>query len=771
MDMFHIDSHLHDSEDARKRYVMQAVALESLRGFLFEIFGKQVESGPGSPEQADTPFAVFEAQWKIKEPFGESSWTDPQSESDGMLPNWLLAIRRQFLEDGDPHNLALPCLEVLRGMITRDPRLAGASYKEDPYAGMTLLHQACAAGDVELVKLLTESKHAFEHLGPQGLESNMTGCFLGNVPQFFIEFMDLSTPTARQKGQTPLEVAMVSCAEDHASIKIVRLLINAGAKLVFREGNEPGGKILYTVLHLIARSSWQHDNLMTHPHDISDKHCVELLHLLISPTSDLHGKVDPDVKNPNGYTCLQVAAMMGNMSFFITTLEIRQLEIWQWGEKREAAFALKDIESTTEHHHDQRVNALDLAVIYKRFNLVTLGLSAAIINDKWARFARLCYGCSVMFQIVVAVLTAIVCLDDTKGYHAIRWYSKMAVVILTLLFIGAKIFTCYICARSQPFFGHLSWRPTSHKLDIWSLLVVRNAVQVLIMCALSVTAPWTTPDAFHAAHYAFWWHVVASLWWLLLIHFSLRYFELFEITGQLAATVPQILAKDVFPFGIFFLVVFICSGISLRSSVAGSHAKDDDSAGTFVRTLWTLEEAIHGPDVAWRPMVEEHPLLTAIVFIIFIWVMLALVSLLTAMFSNRFNELGAHADELFLFRRAEWVVTVEKLIPTWVYNYHDLHLGIPLGKSPIQRRGKQHTLQRKTSGLPSASSISRAISTGSQLAGSDDGDETIPLSQRNALDFTPRKTPRQRWFLWKGGTEPNFTYWKEPIVHKNYFTV
>merc|ERR1719443_2041333 len=101
---------------------------------------------------------------------------------------------------------------------------------------MTLLHQACAAGDVDLVELLTQSLDTLEHLGQHGIESRMLGRFVHDViPPSIEELHELSTPCNRKIGQTPLEIALISCRSDDASIQIVKALIRAGAQVVFRE--------------------------------------------------------------------------------------------------------------------------------------------------------------------------------------------------------------------------------------------------------------------------------------------------------------------------------------------------------------------------------------------------------------------------------------------------------------------------------------------------------------------------------------------------------
>merc|ERR1719161_2854308 len=94
-----------------------------------------------------------------------------------------------------------------------------------------------------------------------------------------------------------------------------------------------------------------------------------------------------------------------------------------------------------------------------------------------------------------------------------------------------------------------------------------------------------------------------------------------------------------------------------------------------------------------------------------------MMTLLIAMFSDRYVELRKHTPELFLFRRACFCLTQEKLFPQWYYKLFGLQIGIPLG-------------------------VGRRFSP-------EEGEEQ-PLLHK------------QRWILWRGGST-SFRSWREKV--------
>merc|ERR1719326_1681487 len=86
-----------------------------------------------------------------------------------------------------------------------------------------------------------------------------------------------------------------------------------------------------------------------------------------------------------------------------------------------------------------------------------------------------------------------------------------------------------------------------------------------MMSVLVLTPPWYQADWVRDdPTYQFVWHSFASAWFLVIILFSLRYFELDRRTSAMALTIPEVFRKDVVPFTAFFLVIFWCFAIAIR---------------------------------------------------------------------------------------------------------------------------------------------------------------------------------------------------------------
>merc|ERR550514_1892850 len=114
-------------------------------------------------------------------------------------------------------------------------------------------------------------------------------------------------------------------------------------------------------------------------------------------------------------------------------------------------------------------------------------------------------------------------------------------------------------------------------------------------------------------------------------------------------------------------MLFLCIAIALRVSTTGHIGGHHQTWGSFSRTMLTLEEAVHGPDVSWRKIVETYPALTGAIFVCSLWVTLAMMSMLLAMFSTSYGNLETHMEEVYLFRRATWTIGCEKLFPGWFH--------------------------------------------------------------------------------------------------------
>merc|ERR1719235_2291616 len=105
------------------------------------------------------------------------------------------------------------------------------------------------------------------------------------------------------------------------------------------------------------------------------------------------------------------------------------------------------------------------------------------------------------------------------------------------------------------------------------------------------------------------------------------------------------------------------------------------------------------------------------------------MNILIAMFSDRYAQLQAHTKERFLFRRAMFVITLEKIMPIFYHDWMQFSIGSIRG------------------GLWSASRQDKALLDSyydpetQQMAVANVPSETSPLVEK----------PNLRWYLWRGG--------------------
>merc|ERR550537_868649 len=108
--------------------------------------------------------------------------------------------------------------------------------------------------------------------------------------------------------------------------------------------------------------------------------------------------------------------------------------------------------------------------------------------------------------------------------------------------------------------------------------------------------------------------------------------------------------------------------------------------------------------------------------------------MLTAMFLSRYDRLVEHVNEIFLYRRALWTISLEKLFPLWYYNYFNFNIGTRIGGEPLLNRVHHDGKRFVVSKAP----IRMGIHLG-RARGMDP--EAQPLLKED-----------ERWLLWSGGS-------------------
>jgi len=695
-------------------------------------------------------------------PFTDEEWFDVRGEMGETVLNWTWLLKIRYSK----HEIIVQLLEdLLESMLKSKPYLAGVAYDSEPRTGQTLLHQACAEGDVSLVQAIIDT-------GFGDLNRRMKNDFckeMMKLPSECRSIEHLITPTIATLShdiiysKSPLEIAVIAPRSCEKSVAVVHMLLDAGADPIVYEGSmgktlstgdadpnvsqevrdsntsaqdRTSGKVLFTLLHVLARGRWFGDG----PHHVSESRTKAILALLMDRESPLYQKVPSDMQNERGFTPLQAAAAFGNEVFFVEMLDWMKVYVQQWGSMHAYGFPLKELDSGAS---EDEFCALEVMALFNRTNLLNLGLCESIIRSKWAQFGLPFLRLTVLVEAFVVVCTAVVILDDTEGYHWVRWWCRLFALAVAISTIVFYTFLFVVCANNEPWFRHMPFFAfgTKHNRVAFSNLLAFSSLRHLSCMAIMVlTVPWYHHDWVQASPmYVLVWHTLVSIWWFDYILHTLRLLELDERTGPLAAALPEIFRKDMAPFLCIYSIIFLCSSIALRVATSAQRSSNEDlTVGTWWRTIQTLEEAIHGPDVQWRPLVQNHPAMAALVFITFLWCTLMMLTILVAMFSNRYDILVAHNRERLLFRRATFIITLEKLMPQWYHTRANLTTGRPLGM--LVQHGKRLVTRRRRETSDSEEKLGD-VSERTPLVGDDYADDRWVVVKGDDLTFNRWRSP------------------------------
>lgn len=766
-------------------------------------FESQRKSAIGEGRLAD-----FELRWESRRPFGAKamSWTDYRGPFGETVPQLLYAMHIRD-EESFPGRAA-EYHKLLLDILPAAPQLAGVERTEEPYAGQTLLHDACAHGDEVLVAMLVRQLQG-QNLN---LEARAHGLFLQAISKSHLPGNDPATesPTIKGKfyGQTALEVAMFAPRSTEISLRLVTLLVQAGARMVHRIDEETAkqakprlyhqetgggakredGIIHYTVLHSIARGRWSWPG----PYMMTEERVTALTKLFLDPRSELSGHVGPGIRDIVGETPLQIAARLGNVAAFTQMLDWMKVVVWEWGNQMQYAFPLAPLDSGPKGASS--LSALEQATLTRQHDVISIGLMGGIIHEKWKRFGlnHLLAELFVTFSIMFCL--GIVC---TRGFENAGTFHPM--FLSACRWIGVVFSTMHlsfylvlgVMSRKEPFFSNLSLLPWGckgstcnpsfigrwmHKrfnifpdqLELLSIYPVRNFLIILLMLFCLLSAPWSHPLwLFHSGLGVptdrIIWEVGAAVAWICIAIHSSSFFLLFKFTAPLAATLPGVFWHDFRPFVAINSVLFLCICISLRIAMATTAHEDDPVFGNWWRTMLTMEEAIHGPDVQWRNAVfGHHPALAGLIFIVALWVWLIMLTVLVTLFSDRYEKLNSIVRQRILYQRAIFIISWEKLVPFWWYRACDLRMGKKLGGVVFE---DYHRALRKRKAWQTQEETHRLL-----LGDHDLDEERIGLAASRFADTdeeSQRLLPNARWLAWQG--EPAVIgRWKESYVPESY---
>jgi len=642
----------------------------------------------------DVLFAKFEEAWRQEPVLGQKTWRDATGIFGENILHWI-NLRRPMSGDNSS-SLHQLLFDLSCEIMDRAPSLMNEPFNTEPYTGEALLHMAIGNSDEEIVSEILRRKK-YQSKASVDLDLRATGSFFTNPSQY-------SRQTKGADFVTPLCVAMIAPQNDETAISFVKDLIEAGASLTFKN---PDGSIHSTALHHLAIARWSKKRLYHHDAKIKEEakdeghltthRLTELLHLLLRYLSP----------NPfcthYGLTPLELAAQVGNAEFVNFLIRKEAVVMWKWGTKIEMRFSLAELDSSGDTW--EQTSVTELLVLHKHRTLLCHGIFVDILEHKWQMFGK---WIAILQAIAITLIVGLVTIGCLGAFDATtRMYVKIAAFAISCLCLTC-LTAATIMARKCQWLQRLSWRSKKEQLSILEVGVFHDFLILVMAIGVCTVHLWEDYDEVHNAsrHRAIF--IFIDEFTAVFIYIGwvdlLRFMTMFKTTGNIVASLPKILAADMLPWMIVYCVVLVATTGAIRVALAHTVKEGHPNyaiVGTFYKTALTLEEATHGPDVSWRALVIHSPIMSAIFFLIFLWVVtIVLFNILIAMFTDTFDRIREHSFRERMHARAVTLITWEKLMPSWLQGMIGLPMGLPYHHVRGSIRDKDHFEDVESDGTP-----------------------------------------------------------------------
>lgn len=612
--------------------------------------------------------SVFNKKWNEDTPLGDVHWKDFRGAfGDSVLH--MICIRRTATKGH--HRELLD--EILGQLMKQESSLIGLGYALEPYTGESLLHMAVANSDVEMVAEIIQQLVKLPDY-TKYLDARASGVFFKHLVSSPMEPKRLSDQFV-----TPLTVALIAPQEDAIALKLVEMLIKAGASTEFRDEHN---EIHSTVMHHLAKCRWNHgvdyQGRKGKGGFISVERLQQLFELLTSGAEIPRVRVN--TKDRHGNTALQLAAIIGNGEFLRCNIQEKAVSMWQWGQNADIRFPLDEIDSGGPGNEEASV--IELLAVHRHKTTLSMGLFVHILEDKWRAYGRKILVLRVSVLIALVVATTIATAFTNSIPAPIRRIFCLAALCIAIV-LGLYIAVMFAMRSRSEWFWRLHWVPLSGSRfhgSIWGLGVMNDFILVLLSAVVCALHLWEEHLKANQQTTILEWideisSVLVFLGWFQL----LRYLPLFQTTTGMVGTLPQIFKNDVLPFALVLLIFMIASAGAIKVATAHSVSRSDEILGTFASTFASLEESMHGPDVNWRSTIEGRPLMAAVIFLVFLWMAtVVLFNILIALFTSRFQLVRREHHQEFLLRWCGEMITQEKFIPVWLWDSLNLQIGMPM---------------------------------------------------------------------------------------------
>jgi len=662
--------------------------------------------------------SAFEAAWD--EMFGvdtdgyqqgePKAWYTYRSPNFGETALHWIELMKSINKRGTPLGGLL--MQLSKVLLAQKPELLRAAYNDGPFEGQTLLLQACANGDEESVDFFLQYANVAD------CNAYATGKFITD------KLLCEGYPAVQWHTASVLEVAAVAPVDENVAVRLVKKLLANGADAYNCGGQTPvasdddsdeapkdSGETVgaalpigatlptqRTLLHRLAVSRWrQEPSYDSNRFEMADGEILEasrlraLLDLIFNPPGSKKKKKGVQrqgtlarflASKDDSLTPLQIASIVGNDIFIIEYLKQKSNVEWQWGHRRAVKMPLFELDCS--HMGQTHASVLELLVVYKHRGTLSLNIFVDMISRKWDKFGLHMTIKNLVLQVVYSVLVTNGCFErygkgTMLGGGVSRSCRRLALAMGVWLTF-TRVLMIWM-ARNTAWNKMMVFDGTARRLGITQVPRIVDIfvfVLGLVVLTLHEVELHMYDDTKH--------HDILivldslSAIFIFVAWFSLlRFLKLFHNTTVLISVLPVIVGRDMPPWIAVWGVMTIGTAGAIRTSLWHNVADSDEIIGTFWRTAMTLEEATHGPDVQWRYIVMNQPMMAAVFFLIFLWlVTIIMMNLLITIFSATFEARKARAFAELMYWRAVAVISSEKAFPVWFHTYMDYRLGVDL---------------------------------------------------------------------------------------------
>jgi hypothetical protein len=623
----------------------------------------KVPAPPGKVDEAEL-IELFEVQWKADATFCKEPWDLYRGLFGESVLHWI-ELLKSVNDRSTPFGSLL--VQLLGALLKRKPALFQVAYTEEPFTGQTLLMLAVANGSEEDVDFLLPFCAS-----PADVNASASGRFI----------LDKMTPPdypeVHMKHASILEVAAVAPIDNAVAERLVLKLMEAGA-------NPEPADASTSLLHRLAVARWRVEPSGTigagpEVFGDADGEFIEgdrlrtLMRHVLKGGSAFQRQAsissEPGVSTSGKQTPLQMAAIVGNDAFIVEYLRFQQEIVWQWGHRREVRLPLKEVDPGAVDHSYPSV--LELLAINKHRQTLKIGIFASLVNDKWNRFGRRLTWWKIGVQLFYILLVTFGCLGASAGIGDATDICRRSAIIIACVLVSFETI-CWLHLRKTVWSQSLNWLASTTRLGCdevgarmdWAVIVLGLILSLVHEAELWMTAHrsemyynkkfFVVMDSLSA--------VFIFLSWMVL----LRFLKLFRTTTVLISVLPVIIRRDMPPWIIVYTVILFATAGSIRVSVWHEVKASDEVLGNVFKAALTLEEATHGPDVQWRNLVMQQPLMAGVFFLMFLWVVtIVMMNLLINIFSNTFDVRRQNGASELLYWRAVEVIQISKAIPDYI---------------------------------------------------------------------------------------------------------